>query len=123
MKRMGIVIAAVMLFASAEAALAADAYEFVTVKPPTSDTSLGIFRINVATGQVVTAWGNPQNYTVIADTPALPAGQYHLRVPETLDQKGNWYLIRFDSQSGRFWLAVGGGSAPYTWSEITAPSQ
>jgi hypothetical protein len=121
MKRLGIIIVAMFLFAGTKGALAADGYEMVTVSPASGDVALGIFRINVATGQVVSAWGSPETYTVIADPSPLPIGQYHLRVGETLDQKGIWYLIRFDSQSGRFWVANRGGKAPFTWSEIVAP--
>ena len=121
MKILGIMITAIFLLVGAKGALATDAYELVTVRPASADISFGIFRINVATGQVVSAWGNPKTYEVITEATALPAGQYHLKVSETLDQKGNWYLIRFDSQSGRFWLATGGGTAPYVWKESVAP--
>lgn len=122
MKWLAITLAGISLvFARADPAKAADAYELVTVRPATGDISLGIFRINVATGQVVTAWGNPKNYTATVDPAPLPAGDYHLRAAETLDQKGTWYLVRFDAKSGRFWIASGGGNVPFTWSEITAP--
>jgi hypothetical protein len=100
MKRLGIMIASMFLFAIAKGALAADAYEMVTVRPASGQVALGIFRINVVTGQVVSAWGLPQTYRVIPDPTSLPAGQYHLKVAQTLDQKGIWYLIRFDSESG-----------------------
>jgi hypothetical protein len=122
MKWAAITLAGISLaFARTEAAKAADAYELVTVRPATTDASLGMFRINVATGQVVFAWGYPTTFTASVDPVALPLGEYHLRAPETLDQKGNWYLVRFDAISGRLWLASGGGNLPLTWSEITAP--
>jgi hypothetical protein len=59
MKWIAILLAGISLvFARAETAKAADAYELVTARPASGDISLGLFRINVATGQVVTAWGN-----------------------------------------------------------------
>src|ERR1700722_45432 len=102
-------------------ARAADAYEIVMVRPASADIALGIFRVNVATGQVVTAWGYVKTYTATVDTTPLPAGEYHLHLSESLDQKGDWYLYRIDSISGRIWVAVGGGNAPFTWNEIAAP--
>ena len=77
MKPLGIIITAIFLLVGG--ALAADAYELVSVSPVTVDVPFGFFRINVATGQVVTAWGGAQKYTIIADATPLPAGLYHLK--------------------------------------------
>jgi hypothetical protein len=90
MKWVAIILAAAvsLVFARADAAEAADAYEFVTVRPASIDFTLGIFRINVATGQVVGVWNNQKAFSVTVDSAPLPAGEYHLRVSETLDQKG-----------------------------------
>ncbi len=56
MKWVAITLTAVSLvFARADAAKAAEAYEFVTIRPATADNTMAIFRVNVATGQVVGA--------------------------------------------------------------------
>jgi hypothetical protein len=96
-------------------------FEMVMVPPASADVAQGLFRINVSTGQVVTAWGYVKTYTVIAESAPLPAGEYHLHFTESLDRKGSWYLYRFDANSGRIWVAVGGGNAPFAWNEIAAP--
>ncbi len=116
-----ILAAAALTFAGAEAARAAGAFEVVTVPPATGDASSGLFRINVATGQVVTVWGSTKTYSPTVDAAPLPAGDYHLYLSETLDGKGVWNMDRVDSQSGRIWSLSGGGGAPYVWTEITAP--
>jgi len=123
MKWVAIILAAAvsLVFARADAAEAADAYEFVTVRPASIDFTLGIFRINVITGQVVGVWNNQKAFSVTVDSAPLPAGEYHLRFSETLDQKGTWYILRFDAMSGRLWLGSGGGAVPITRSEVTAP--
>jgi hypothetical protein len=109
--------------AGADAAKAADTYEVVTIPPATTSISLGILRINVATGQVVTAFGNVPIYTAIAEPTKLPAGEYHLRITETLDRTGGWYLNRYDAISGRLWYATGGGNVPFVWVEIAEPPE
>ena len=106
-----------------DAAKAADVYEVVIVPPATAQINLGIFRINVTTGQVVTAWGYVPNFTAIAEATKIPEGDYHLRVTETLDRTGAWFLNRYDAKSGRLWYASGGGNTPFAWSEIAEPAQ
>jgi hypothetical protein len=122
MKRFAMIMAGLSLaLAGADAAKAADMYEVVTIAPATTNINLGLFRINVATGQVVAAFGYVPNYTVLAEPTKLPAGEYHLRVTETLDRTGGWYLNRYDAISGRLWYASGGGNAPFVWFEIAEP--
>jgi hypothetical protein len=122
MKWWAIIVAGIsVVFSGAGPARAADAYEVVLVQPASADVALGLFRINVASGQVVTAWGYVKTYTTTVESAPLPAGEYHLHLGESLDRKGSWYLYRVDSNSGRMWVAAGGGNAPFTWNEITAP--
>jgi hypothetical protein len=124
MKWLAMIIAGLSLVvAGADAAKAADAFEFVTVPGATAEASRGLFRINVASGQVVTAWGGAKTYVATIDPAPLPAGEYHLRITLTLDQKGGWNMERFDSKTGRTWSLNGGGNAPFTWSEITEAQQ
>jgi hypothetical protein len=102
-------------------ARAADSYEMTMIPPLSAGIAIGVFRIDVETGQVVTAWGAAKTYTTVAEAAPLPSGEYHLQLSESLDQKGVWNLYRIDSRSGRFWYAVGGGNLPFTWNEIVAP--
>jgi hypothetical protein len=124
MKWIAMILAGVLLvFAGAGSAKAADAYEIVLVPPSTSAASIGLFRIAVATGQVVTAWGNSTTYSAIPDSNTLPAGEYHLHVGETLDRQGGYSIYRIDVASGRVWFLVGGGGTPFSWTEIAAAPQ
>jgi hypothetical protein len=109
-----------LVIAGAQTAHAADAFEVVTVSAATPEAPRALFRINVASGQVVTSWGNSKTYALTTDPVALPEGDYHLRLSMVLDQKGGWNLDRFDAKTGRLWSLSGGGSAPFTWNEITA---
>jgi len=96
---------------TAPAAFAAPAYEMVFAAPSLGG-SPSVFRIAVATGQVM-AIGT--QFGPIADAAPLPLGDYHLHVTETPDQKTYW-LYRMDSQSGRVWFLSNN-----TWTEIPAP--
>jgi hypothetical protein len=115
-----IVLGAALAFSGAGAGWAADAYEMVVVRPPAATNPLGVFRINVTSGQVFATWGTTTFVPSVEPAP-LPAGEYHLHVAETLDQKGNWYLYRLDAKSGRTWFATGSPAAPVTWTEVTEP--
>jgi hypothetical protein len=112
------------VLASASPAAAGPApYEAVYV-PGSSQVGAAFFRVTVATGQVVAAWGAPANYTPIPEAAALPAGDYHLYLadqPATPDGKVWWAVARMDSRSGRFWILVGGGNQPFAWVEAAAP--
>jgi hypothetical protein len=69
----------------------ATVYENVFV-PGSSTANPGIIRINVATGQTITAFGAPSQMTAIPDLP-LPAGQYHLTLwsqPAASDGSVSW---------------------------------
>jgi hypothetical protein len=101
------------------AAFAAPAYELVVVPPTTTANLPTFFRINVASGQVVSQSG--LQFVVTTDSAALPAGNYHLYRTESLDRKGAWDMDRMDSQSGRAWSLSGGGGSPFVWSEIAEP--
>ncbi len=122
MKWLATTVAALLIvFAGADAAKAAGAYEVAIVPPATGDISPGVFRINVATGQVMTVWGTAKTFSTTVDSAPLPPGDYHLYVIESLDGKGVWNMDRFDAQSGRTWSLSGGGDAPFTWTEVTTP--
>jgi hypothetical protein len=108
--------------AAVDVARAADAYEVVTVPNANAQNTIGIFRINVATGQVVNSWGTATNFVVIVDDATLPAGEYHLRVTEALDRSGTWNMDRYDAKSGRLWYLIGGANASFIWKEITEPA-
>jgi len=95
------------------------AYEVVEV-PTGGNYGRGLFRINIATGQVVTAWQSG-NFSAIPEPTPLPAGNYHLYMTVSWDGKGAWTLDRVESQTGRSWYLVGGGGSPFAWVEITGP--
>jgi len=117
-----IIIEILLVAAGAHVAAAADPYELVTVPPAAVGVGPGraLFRINVGSGQVVATWGSSRTYTPTIDPVPLPAGEYHLHLTLTLDQKGGWNLERIDPKSGRIWMLTGGGNDPFTWYEITA---
>jgi len=118
-------LGAVVAFGGVQTAKAESSYEVVLVPPPTADGAPGIFRVNVATGQVDTVWGwGPlaTAFSTVPESAALPAGEYHIRVLESLDNKGGWEIIRFDGKTGRTWSMSGGSSSGgYIWTEAAAP--
>lgn len=99
------------------------AYQAAVV-PGSGSANSGYFRINISTGQVVSAWGNSSTATPIADTP-LPPGQYHIypySQPAAADGSVSWGMMRVDLVSGRMrFLNGGGNNNPFVWVEITAP--
>jgi len=115
MRRLAMIVLALVFavvgVATAPAAFAAPAYEMAVVVPPLGGGP-SIFRIAVATGQVMTI-GTQLGPTV--DPAPLPPGDYHLLVTQTPDQKTYW-MFRMDAQSGRVWFL-----SDDTWTEITAP--
>ena len=125
MKWLATVLAAASLALGAVHAAKADGpFEVTVVRPAAADSSPGIFRINVSTGQVVGVWGwgtAATTFQATVDPTPLPAGDYHLRLVETLDNKGGWEIIRFDTKSGRTWSMSGGGDKPFIWTEATGP--
>ena len=118
-------LGAVVACGGMRTAKAESSYEVVLVRPATADGTPGIFRVNVATGQVDTVWGwGPlaTAFSTVPESAALPAGEYHIRVLESLDNKGGWEVVRFDSKSGRTWSLSGGASSGgYIWTEAAAP--
>lgn len=125
MKGLAIGLAAASLVLGGVNAAEADGpFELTVVQPATADSSPGIFRVDVATGQVVYVWGwgtSAATFAATADSAPLPPGDYHLRLVETLDSKGGWEIIRFDTKSGRTWSMSGGGGNPFVWTEATGP--
>lgn len=113
--------AALALAAPAFAADAQAHYEAVAVEGTPTYPS-GLFRINIATGQTFTATSATQ-FAPVVDSAPIPAGEYHLLRTQdiTPDGKVFWTLSRIDVVSGRTWIAVGGGGAPLSWSELIAP--
>jgi len=118
-------LGAVVAFGGMQTAKAESSYEVVLVRPATADGTPGIFRVNVATGQVDNVWGwgtSAIAFSTVSESAALPAGEYHIRVLESLDNKGGWEVVRFDSKSGRTWSLSGGASSGgYIWTEAAAP--
>jgi hypothetical protein len=119
MKHLAIVVAASLVLAVAgagvaPAAFAAPAYEMIWYIITGGPSFL---RIQVATGQVVTARGSQLVLTV--DPAPLPAGDYHLYL-EQVDAR-SWYLNRMDSQSGRTWFLSCPASGPCYWTEYKGP--
>jgi hypothetical protein len=93
-------------------AFAAHAYE-MTITPPTAAMQFNMFRIDTATGSVVSS--NGAAYSQIPDPTPIPQGDYHLRYVEGADGKSFW-LYRMDSQTGRTWSLNG-----FKWAELTEP--
>ena len=120
----GVLTALSLVLVGVTAAQADGPYEMVVVRPATTDGPPGIFRVNVASGEVMGVWGwgtSATAYQAVAEAAPLPGGQYHLRVVESLDNKGGWEVLRFDAQSGRTWSLSGGGGNPFIWTEAVAP--
>jgi hypothetical protein len=104
-------------------AYAAAKFEGISL-PGTSKTNSGFFQIEVATGKVQSVWGNgTTNFTAIAETAPLPAGDYHLYVLPNPQPDGSsyWMINRMDSNTGRTWSLTGGGDAPYAWTAVLPP--
>jgi hypothetical protein len=116
-----ILIAAVSLLAMGGAQAAAK-FEGATV-PGTAKSNAAFFRIEVATGKVVQVWGSGTQFAPVVDSGPIPAGDYHLYPTSTpaIDGSVVWTMERMDSNSGRSWVATGGGNVPLTWNEITNP--
>jgi hypothetical protein len=115
---------AIGLAAAAPSAAFAANFEVVYV-PGTPQVSFTVFRIEVATGQVLSGAAGTPNYTAISDSPALPPGDYHLYLADILPPIPagaiDWGLIRMDGKTGRTWSLTGGGPAPFKWIEMVAP--
>lgn len=90
-----------------------------TVLAGTPQVGVTFFKIEVATGRVWMGQGlGPLALSV--DKAPIPAGDYHLSLTSLLqtDGKQYWNLYRFESQSGRVWIAGGGGTEPLSWTEV-----
>jgi hypothetical protein len=93
-------------------AFAGHAYE-MTIVPATAAASFNLYRIDTATGSVVSS--NGAAYFQIPDPTPLPQGDYHLRYAQSVDGKTFW-LYRMDSQTGRTWSLNGS-----SWAALTEP--
>lgn len=108
--------------ALAPSAFAAAKFEAIAL-PNSAKASAALFRIEVATGMVVSVWGNGSTqFFPSADKAPLPAGDYHLYsiVNPQADGAVYWSLYRMESNSGRMWNLVGGGDQPYVWVEASS---
>jgi hypothetical protein len=97
----------------AAASAATPAYEVTVVTPGGSATPI-IYRLNVATGEVSYTYG--VNFSGTKDPQAVPQGAYKLYAATSADGKGNYWLYRLETQSGRLWV-LGAG----VWNEIAPP--
>ncbi len=112
MGNLKVIFSAAILFLSAMVlestpAFAAHAYE-MTVIPATAALTFNVYRIDTATGSVVSS--NGVGYVKTSDPTPLPQGDYHLRYAQSFDGKSYW-LYRMDSQTGRTWNLTGPGWA------------
>lgn len=117
MKQFSKVIAAGAVFLATAAtgatmALAESAYELVVITPA-PNAGPNIYRVEVASGQVLQVVGN--NFVTTKDPQTLPPGSYHLQWISTADGKSYW-LYRFDAQTGRTWFFNG-----TQWTEYPLP--
>jgi hypothetical protein len=116
MRRLAMIVLATSLVlavagvTTAPGAFAAPAYE-IAVAAPAAGGSPGIYRIDVATGQVMRI---RSQLVPTVDAAPLPQGDYHLLVTETIDKTSYW-TYRLDSQSGRVWFLMRNA-----WTEVTA---
>jgi hypothetical protein len=103
-------------------AFAAAKFEAVMV-PNSPKSNPAFFRIEVATGKVVSLWGyGTTSFVPTVDTTALPPGEYHLygiNGPQT-DGTVYYSVDRMEVNSGRVWNLTGGGDVPFTWIEVTS---
>jgi tetrahydromethanopterin S-methyltransferase subunit D len=120
--KQAILALALLSASSLTAAQAAAKFEAV-VLPSGAKASNALFRIEVATGTVVSLWGVGATQFVPSTTAApLPAGEYHLYKSENATPDGTvyWSLYRMEVNTGRVWNLTGGGDQPYTWIEPTS---
>ena len=106
----------------AQSAFAAAKFEAIAL-PNSAKVSAALFRIEVATGTVVSVWGNGSTqFFPSADKAPLPQGEYHLYniVNPQTDGTVFWSIYRMEANSGRVWNLVGGGDQPYVWVEVTS---
>ena len=122
MKRVPIILS----FLSAGLALASPAsaaakYEAIAL-PNSAKANAALFRIEVATGTVVSVWGlGTTQFAPSADKAPVPPGDYHLYSVDNPQSDGTvfWALYRMDANTGRVWNLTGGGETPYIWVEVT----
>jgi hypothetical protein len=105
------------------AAQAAAKFEAVTL-PGSPKMNPAFFRIEIATGRVVSVWSaGTTAFMAAADPAPLPSGEYHLYASNEIQPDGTvfWELVRMEAGSGRTWTLTGGGAAPFTWVEVAEP--
>jgi len=104
---------------------AAEAARFEAATLPGSPKmNPAFFRIEIATGRVVTVWGaGTASLMTTAEPAPLPAGEYHLYASNDIQPDGTvfWELVRMEAGSGRTWTLTGGGTAPFAWVEAAEP--
>ena len=121
MTRMFLVLS-ILSVAFAPPAFAAAKFEAVML-PNSPKSNPAFFRIEVATGKVVSLWGYGSTaFIPTADTAALPPGEYHLYSTNGPQPDGTVYysLDRMEVNSGRVWNLTGGGETPFVWVEATS---
>ena len=114
------------IFAPTAPAVSAADYEAVSIQGSNSEPG-GLLRVNLATGQTVVVYDNQATLTPVADTPAVPAGIYHIYAWSTVNPSNSnttWNAERMDTVSGRIWRLMGdGNTTPFSWSEQTVQAK
>ena len=118
-----VVALAVGLVAGAPAHAAGGGHFQMVTTPGSPNGLASYYRLNVETGQTVAVYGANTQFVNIVDKTPIPQGDYHIEAPTWLSADGHvtWNLFRLDLNTGRSWTALGGGSAPVVWTEITPP--
>ena len=104
-------------------ASAAQKFEGVML-PSAAKSNAAFFRIEVATGKVVSVWGyGTGQFLATIDKAPLPAGEYHIFVISNPQPDGSvyWALDRLEANRGRTWNLSGGGTDPMVWVDVAEP--
>lgn len=120
MKRVSIILSFLSVgLGLASPAFAAAKFEAIAL-PNSAKVNAALFRIDVATGAVVSVWGNGSTqFFSSAEKAPVPPGEYHLYSIVNTQPDGGvfWSIYRMEANSGRMWNLVGGGDIPYVWVE------
>jgi hypothetical protein len=117
-------LALALLSASSITAAEAAAKFEGAMLPNSGKSNPAFFRIEVATGKVVSVWGyGVTQFMATAEKAPLPAGEYHLFAVSNPQTDGTvfWSMDRLEANTGRTWNLTGGGNDPFVWVEVGEP--